>query len=105
MDKREKILRDVTALADIVVFGTLADTYRTCGNPHCRCHHGGDKHGPFLQLTYRGASGKTEGHYVLKAAHEEIRAGVAAWHSVQEKLRELAELNKEDILERARKEK
>jgi hypothetical protein len=84
------------------MFGTLSETYRTCGTSGCRCKGPGPKHGPHLYVSYRGAEGKTTGYYVPKAAQEEIRAGVAAWLKLQEHLRELADLTKERILQRAK---
>jgi hypothetical protein len=53
-------------------------------------------------LAYRGEKGKTTGYYVPKAAEEATREGVAAWQQMQQCLRELAELNKERNLQRAR---
>jgi hypothetical protein len=44
----------------------------------------------------------TTGYYVPKAAEEATREGVAAWQQMQQCLRELAELNKERNLQRAR---
>jgi len=55
-----------------------------------------------LQVSYRSEAGKTTGYYVPKAAQEEIRAGVAAWQTLQQRLRELAELTKEQALQRAK---
>ena len=46
--------------------------------------------------------GKTTGYYVPHAAQEATREGVAAWQQMQQCLRELAELNKERNLQRAR---
>jgi hypothetical protein len=87
----------------LAVFGTLSETYRTCGQAGCHCQGDGPKHGPHLNVSYRGAKGKTTGYYVPKAAQEATREGVAAWQKMQECLRELAELNKERNLRRARK--
>jgi hypothetical protein len=58
------------------------------------------KHGPHLNVSYRGEKGKTTGYYVPKAAEEATREGVAAWRQMQQCLRELAELNKERNLQR-----
>jgi hypothetical protein len=99
--QRRKLLGEITRLAEIAVFGTLSETYRTCGQAGCHCQ-GGPKHGPHLNVSYRGEKGKTTGYYVPKAAQEATRQGVAAWQEMQECLRELAELNKERNLRRAR---
>lgn len=102
-DRRPKLVAEIAHLAELAIFGSVSETYRTCGNAGCRCHGEGPKHGPHLYVSYRG-DGKTTGYYVPKAAHDEIRRGIEAWKTLQERLRELAELNKDDTLERAREE-
>jgi Family of unknown function (DUF6788) len=97
-DRRQQLLAEITRLAEIAVFGSVSETYRTCGNPGCRCHADGPKHGPHLYVSYRGDHGKTAGYYVPQAAQTEIRAGVAAWQALQQHLRELAGLNKDRAL-------
>jgi hypothetical protein len=101
-NQRRKLLSDIQRLAEVAVFGTLSETYRTCGRAGCHCQRGGPKHGPHLNVSYRGEQGKTTGYYVPQAAAEATRQGVAAWQELQECLRELAELNKERNLRRAR---
>jgi len=92
--QRRKLLGEIERLAEIAIFGTLSETYRTCGRAGCHCQGDGPKHGPHLNVSYRGEKGKTTGYYVPKAAEEATREGVAAWQQVQQCLRELAELNK-----------
>lgn len=101
-DRRAELLAEVGHLADAAIFGTISETYRTCGRPSCRCHGPGPKHGPHLYVSYRGTTGKTAGYYVPKAAQADVRAGVAAWQTLQERLRELAELTREQVLQRAK---
>ena len=100
--RRRRLLREITRLADIAVFGTMSETYRTCGRPGCHCQHGGPKHGPHLNVSYRGENGKTTGYYVPKGAEAATREGAAAWQRLQMCLRELAALNKERNLRNAR---
>jgi len=101
--QRRKLLHDIVRFADGAVFGTLSETYRTCGRSGCHCHRrGGPKHGPHLTISYRGENGKTTGYYVPKGAEDATRQGVAAWQHLQRCLRELAALNKERNLRRAR---
>ena len=100
--QRRKLLNEIRSLADIAVFGTLSETYRTCGRAGCHCQSGGPKHGPHLYISYRGEQGKTTGYYVPQAAAPATREGVAAWQNLQVCLRELAELNKERNLRNAR---
>lgn len=94
---RRQLLSKIRQLAQTAIYGSLSETYRRCGNPSCRCHHGGPKHGPHLYISYRGKSGKTTGYYVPHNAEVQIRKGIDAWSQLQERLRELAELNKEGI--------
>ena len=100
--QRRKLLDEIRSLADIAVFGTLSETYRTCGRAGCHCQQGGPKHGPHLNVSYRGEKGKTTGYYVPRGAEQATREGVDAWQKLQVCLRELAELNKELNLQRAR---
>jgi hypothetical protein len=100
--KRRKLLGEIERLAEIAVFGTLSQSYRTCGRAGCHCQSGGPKHGPHLNVSYRGEKGKTTSYYVPKQAEEATREGVAAWQQMQQYLRQLAELNKERNLRQAR---
>jgi hypothetical protein len=98
--RRHKLLSEIERLAEVAIFGALSETYRTCGRSGCHCQGGGPKHGPHLNISYRGEKGKTTGYYVPKGAEEATREGVAAWQKLQDCLRELAELNKERNLQR-----
>jgi hypothetical protein len=102
-DRRKQLVDEISRLADRAIFGSLSETFRTCGNPGCRCHGQGPKHGPHVYVSYRGDAGKTASYYVPKAAEDAIREGVLAWQQLQQHLRELAELNKERTLARAKK--
>ena len=93
---RETLLRQISRLARRSLFGTLSETYRTCGRPGCRCHQG-HKHGPHLYVSFRGAEGTTSGYYVPQDLVEAMREGVAAWQQLQGVLRELAELNRQQL--------
>lgn len=96
--QRQRLLEQIGPLAEQAIFGTLSETYRTCGTPGCRCHHGGPKHGPHLYVSYSGPAGKTTGYYVPKAIHSQVRQGVQAWGRLQKNLRRLALLNKQSIV-------
>lgn len=95
--RRAALLREVERWARRALFGTLSETSRTCGQPGCRCHHGGPKHGPHLQVSYRGAAGKTTGYHVPQALAPAMREGVAAWQRLLTVIRELAELNRAQL--------
>jgi hypothetical protein len=56
------------------------------------------KHGPHLYISHRGKTGKTTGYYVPHHAEAQIRQGVGAWSELQDRLRELAALNKERLI-------
>lgn len=101
-ERRRKLLIEIQNLAEVAIFGSLSTTYRTCGHPGCRCQGSGPKHGPHLNVSYRGEEGKTTGYYVPQAAQRATRQGVAAWEKAQLRLRQLAELNKQRILQQAR---
>lgn len=101
-ERRRKLLLEIQRLAEVAIFGTLSTTYRTCGHSGCHCQGPGPKHGPHLNVSYRGEGGKTTGYYVPKAAQRATQHGVAAWQKLQGRLRQLAELNKEHILQQAR---
>ena len=101
--KRQRDLeRQIAQLSRIAVFGTLSETYRACGTPSCRCHSSGPKHGPYLTVSYRSSEGKTTGFSVPKDAENDIREGIEAWRTLQQLLRELADMNKERVLDKAR---
>jgi hypothetical protein len=78
------------------LFGSLSETYRTCGRPGCRCYQK-HKHGPHLYVSFRGADGTNSGFYVPQSLAEPMRQGVAAWQELQGVLRELAELNRQRL--------
>ena len=95
--KHAALQRELRRLSRRMIFGTLSETLRTCGQPTCRCHHGGPKHGPHLQISYRGDAGKTTGAHVPAAIAETVRDGVEAWQRFLAVARELAELNREAV--------
>jgi hypothetical protein len=99
---RLQLLHQISQLAQRAIYGSLSETYRRCGNPNCRCHHGGPKHGPHLYISYRGKNGKTTGYYVPHHAQAQIRQGVEAWAQLQDRLRELSLLNKDLALNKER---
>lgn len=101
-ERRRKLVTQIERLAEVAIFGTLSESYRTCGRAGCHCRRGGPKHGPHLHVSYCGADGKTTGYYVPQAAQPDVRQGVAAWKKMLLLLRELAELNKEHLLEGVR---
>ena len=94
--RRDTRLRRLRPLARQALFGTLSETYRTCGRAGCHCQ-AGPKHGPHLYVSFRGSAGTTAGYYVPQALGSRVRTGVAAWQTLQTQLRELAELNRRQL--------
>ena len=92
---RDALLRRLSRLARRALFGSLSETYRTCGRPGCRCHQG-YKHGPHLYVSFRGPDG-TSGYYVPQHLAAAMREGAAAWQELQQVLRDLAELNRQRL--------
>ena len=95
--ERDRLLRELDECVGRMVFGTVSEVYRTCGSPRCRCKQGGPKHGPFMQISYRGESGKTTGYHVPRELGPAVREGTEGWHRFQEIARRLAELNREKL--------
>ena len=104
-EPREQLLREIEQLARHALFGTISETYRTCGTPGCRCHRKGPKHGPHLYVSYQGEKGKTTGYYVPKAIQAEVRASIDAWGQLQDRLRRLAQTNRERLMVMASRKK
>ena len=104
-EAREQLLREIEQLARRALFGTISETYRTCGTPGCRCHRRGPKHGPHLYVSYQGQKGKTTGYYVPKVIQAEVRASIEAWSQLQDRLRHLAQMNRERLFAMAPRKK
>jgi hypothetical protein len=85
--------RELVRLTSQMLFGTVSERYTTCGKPTCRCARG-ERHGPVVQVSYRGPEGKTTGYSVPQALGDVVRTGVGAWHHFQAIARELAERNR-----------
>jgi hypothetical protein len=93
--RRDKVLEQLLELGSQMLIGSVSETYRTCGNPNCRCHREGPKHGPHMYVSYKGEHGRTTGYYVPTAMHDRVRRGLEAWSQFHEHAKQLAQLNKE----------
>lgn len=93
--QRDKAIERLHELASHLLIGSASETYRTCGNPGCRCHSTGPKHGPHMYVNYKGADGRSTGYYVPKAMQEQVRAGLEAWREFQAVAKRVAKLNEE----------
>lgn len=88
--------RELVRLTSEILFGTLSERYTICGKATCRCARG-ERHGPVVQVSYRGPEGKTTGYSVPQASADAVRRGVEAWHRFQALARTLAERNRERL--------
>ncbi len=93
--QRERALKRLQELTTTMLIGSTSETYRTCGNPNCRCHTTGPKHGPHINVSYLGEHGKTTGYYVRQALRERVLGGLVAWKEFQALAKEIAHLNKQ----------
>lgn len=75
---------------------SFVERFSVCGKKNCRCHHGGDKHGPFYYLTQCLAVGKVA-KLLLKtqAQQQQARSGVTHYRQLQQQLEELSQINAE----------
>ena len=100
---RQRLLEQIVQLARHAIYGTLSESYRTCGNPRSPAV---TLKAPSTDRTYTSATAgsmeKTTGYYVPKAAESEVRRGVEAWSQLQTQLQQLSALNKERAFEAAR---
>ena len=75
---------------------SVVERFTACGKPTCHCRGGGPKHGPFFYLTQCLAVGKMN-KFLLKSEPQIIaaRQGAAHFHTLQERLEELSQINAE----------
>jgi len=92
--QRDTKLERLRELAADMLLGSASETYRTCGNPNCKCMLKGEKHGPHMYVNYKGDDGHTTGYYVPIALQERVRHGLSAWKELHELAKEIAHLNK-----------
>ena len=88
---RRKLLQEVEAATEKMLWGSLGAVYRRCGQPTCHCASG-EKHGPVHYLT-RNEGGRTRNTYVPPELEQEVAAGVAAYQRYRELGQEIAEAN------------
>jgi hypothetical protein len=93
-EERDKKLQQLLELGPQLLRGSASETYRTCGNPNCRCHTKGPKHGPHMYVNYKAEDGRTTGYYVRVVIKERVQRGLAAWTEFHSLTKEVADLNK-----------
>jgi len=75
---------------------SLVERFSRCGKASCRCHHDGDKHGPFYYLTQCLAVGKVNKFLLKSAAQQQsARDAIEHYRQLQEQLEELSQINAE----------
>lgn len=93
--RKEFLLSQLKIYPDLIR-ASFVERFSVCGKKNCRCHHGGDKHGPFYYLTQCLAVGKVA-KFLLKTQPQQLQAqaGVAHYRQLQEQLEELSQINTE----------
>ena len=86
-----KLIEELAALSERMLWGSLGEVYRRCGRATCHCIKG-EKHGPVFYLT-RNQDGHTHNIYVAPELHDEVAAGVTAYRRYRELGQQIAEAN------------
>lgn len=76
----------------IVLAASLNSYTHRCGQPDCRCHHGGPLHSG-QHVTYKGAGNKTHSVYVPKDLLPEVQAWIAEHKRLKQLLKEIQQLS------------
>jgi hypothetical protein len=86
-----KLIEELAALSERMLWGSLGEVYRRCGRANCHCAKG-EKHGPVFYLT-RNQDGHTRNIYVPSELHDEVAAGVTAYRRYRELGQQIAKAN------------
>ena len=94
-NRKRFLLSQLKILPDFLR-ASLVERFSRCGKASCRCHHGGDKHGPFHYLTQCLAVGKIN-KFLLKTPSQQQSAqeGIEHYRQFQEQVEELSQINAE----------
>jgi hypothetical protein len=87
----QKLIEELAALSETMLWGSLGAVYRRCGRANCHCARG-NKHGPVFYLT-RHEDGRTRNIYVPPELHEQVTAGVEAYRRYRVLGQQIAEAN------------
>ena len=87
----QKLIAELAALSEKMLWGSLGAVYRRCGRANCHCVKG-EKHGPVFYLT-RNEDGRTRNIYVPPELHEPVAAGVEAYRRYRALGQQIAEAN------------
>ena len=94
--KRKGLLLSQIQVLPECLRASLVQRFSRCGKSQCRCHHGGDKHGPFYYLTQCLAAGKIN-KFLLKTPlqRQAAKEGIERYAQLQEQLEKLSQINAE----------
>jgi hypothetical protein len=90
-----KLIEELVALSEKMLWGSLGTVYRRCGHSNCHCAKG-QKHGPVFYLT-RSEDGHTRNIYVPPELHEQVAAGVNAYRRYRELGQQIAQANAQEL--------
>ena len=98
--KKQKLIRELAALAETMIQAGMSSTTRTCGKASCACRRDPSRrHGPNTYLTFRTAEGKSTGLYVAPENVGEAIAAKKAWDQFWQTATELAAINRGELRE------
>jgi hypothetical protein len=101
--KRDKLIQELTKLAESMIQAGMSTTTRTCGKASRACRRDPSRrHGPNTHLTFRTAEGKSTGLYVAPEHLQEATQAKKAWNRFWETATELAAINREELRARWR---
>src|SRR5260370_15951281 len=89
--RRGTLVRDLPPL-ELVLRGSLTETYKRCGRPNCHCTSG-PGHGPKRYLVISQPGGRPRRDYVPNAAHEHVASLIANFNRLREALNEICAIN------------
>lgn len=90
--QRERLKLRLSGLGDLRP-GSLAERYRKCGKPNCRCAQPGQTgHGPSWSLTH-DVKGKTATRIIPEARVPQTREQIAEYRRLRDLTRDLVEVN------------
>jgi len=99
--KRQKLIGELAAQAEIMIQAGMSSTTRTCGKASCACRRDPSRrHGPNTYLTFRTPDGKSSGLYVSPEHLEEVAEAKKAWDRFWQTATALAAINREEMKQR-----
>jgi len=106
LEERRKGLKvELSAILDVMAIVTVTRSYHSCGNPNCKKCKEGERHGPFLYMTWKNEEKKTRAFYVnrgLEGLADEAHEG---WEKFKEVGRKIGEINREILKLKIREER